>query len=178
MFDVVLGGEEFVDMAEKLGYSTLIFASPDGEFATSSGNIKHALLITSSKKDDVVRAVARAQREKILTIVRAHDDDFNRFVVEKTAADFLLDPEHFHKTDHLHFRRSGLDQVLCAAAAKNKKTILSSLPSNSIILGRMVQNMMLCKKYGVDYQIVSLAQHPLEMKGAHDVKALMKTLSG
>ena len=180
---------EFVEMAVKLGYSKIIFAHPHMDdirpmpSVRSSGvEVGHALFINSNKKNEVLRMIHHAQRERIMTLVKAQSDMFNRFIVEKTDAHSLVDLEYVHKTDHLHFRRSGLDQVICKATAMSKKTVLTSfsrLAENSdkaLILGRIAQNVLFCRKYGAEYAIVSFAQHPFEMKGAHDMKALLTTL--
>lgn len=189
--DIVLacGNEpEFAAMAQKLGYSTLVFAYSHLDELYSAPlvravdiQIQRALFISSSKKSDVVQMITKAQHENILCLVKAQHEAFNRFIVEKTDADSLVDVEYVHKKDHLHFRRSGLDQVMCQLAAKNKKSILSSFSQllrsdKPLILGRIMQNTHLCRKYGVDYSLVSFAQHPFEMKGAHDMKALMTLL--
>ena len=114
--------------------------------------------------------------------MKAKNPEFNRFVVEKTNAS-IVDIEYTHPKDHLHFRRSGLDQVLCkAAGVKNSffsslNTLLSlNSEEQGKILGRIKQNAHFCAKYKVRYALCSFAHDPLEMKGAHDLKALWKSL--
>lgn len=184
--------EDFITRAQQLGYSTLVFAysNPNDLASAPRGRHKgsvlhHALFISSGKKDAVLNSARRAQKEGVFALVNAQNALFNRFVVEKTSATALVDVEHIHAKDHLHFRRSGLDQVLCAFAAEKHTAIISSLrhlfevgraEQRALVLGRMMQNIRFCQKYNVPYGLVSFASEPSEMKGAHDIRSLLITL--
>lgn len=88
-----------------------------------------------------------------------------------------------HK-DFLHQRASGLNHVLCQIATKKNvhvafsfNTILNTTgPERSKILGRMMQNIALCKKYKTPVRIGSFATQPYEMRSSNDLSALFAQL--
>ena len=92
-----------------------------------------------------------------MKIIQGGDEKINRKAVENRNNDILLSPENNRLKDHLHYRKSGLNQVLCKLAKKNNVAIgfdfCLILKSNSLdrakFLGRMIQNVKLCRKYKV-----------------------------
>ena len=88
-------------------------------------------------------------------IVLGGDEKLNRLIVESKHVDILLSPEIENKKDNFHYRKSGLNQVLCKLAKKNEVAvgfdfcllINSNGEKRSQIIGKMMQNMILCKKY-------------------------------
>lgn len=105
-------------------------------------------------------------------IVLGGDLKVNREAVENPKVDILLSPENNKKRDFLFFRNSGLNQVLCKLAAKNKVTIgfnFSSILNSSgneraKILGRMRQNYKFCKKYKVKMVFSTFAKKKYELR--------------
>lgn len=183
--------EEFARFAVRLGYRSIIFAYTSLGAASSAHlpQISHlqtgrALFISSSQQDDAVNVIQRAQREHISTILHAQDHLFNRFFFEKTPITALTACEHIRKKDHLHFRSGGIDQILARLAAQHNKVFLTSIldlnekKSRAQILGRIIFNILLCRKYHVSYVPVSFARTPYDMKGAHDVDSLVASLCG
>jgi RNase P/RNase MRP subunit p30 len=178
--------KKFIQMAEKLGYKQLIVLYPSiSELKKSSSiksnlSIKRALLIDTANKNKVITLIKEAKKATYLSFVIAQNPKFDRFIVERTDATGIVNVEFVHPKDHLHFRRSGLDQVICRFAHKNKKVIASSfsqlLKDKRNILGRVAQNKRLCKKYKVDYIIGSFATTPLEMIGLYEKNALLRML--
>jgi ribonuclease P/MRP protein subunit RPP1 len=87
-------------------------------------------------------------------VVRADDEEFNRKVLEIKGVDVLLSPEIHERKDKLKQRDSGLNEVLCKIAAKNKVKIgidLNKLQSlqkkeKAKAISRIMQNIMLCKR--------------------------------
>lgn len=81
------------------------------------------------------------------------------------------------KRDFIHYRNSGLNQVLCKLAKKNNIAIAfnfnlilnSEGMLRSQLLGRMMQNIKFCRKYKVNMVIGSFASKPEEMRSAHDL---------
>ncbi len=196
--DVVFakGNEDvFLLAAKRLGYNKIVFAY--NSFADLSSSIldsnvnldgvfvKKALFVSHDNKNrvasDINRVGSIAGAEGTLVFVRARDEKFNRFVLEKTKANALVNPEYVYVKDHLHFRRSGLDQVVCKLAALNGKAILTSLhdlvfsgtEERALLMGRIMQNIAFCRKYKVNYGAVSFADKINGMRGASDVRALL-----
>lgn len=104
----------------------------------------------------------------------------NRYVVEKTKTDILFGLEQQKKPDSMHHRNSGLNQVLCKLANKNK--VMIGIPFSIILktgdmlrsrlLGRIAQNIKFCKKYDVEMVVASFAHEPYEMRSPKDLAAL------
>lgn len=101
----------------------------------------------------------------------------NRTAVEARKVDILLSPEKSIKKDSLHHRNSGLNHVTCKLAQKNKIAIGFNfndvLVSNGLkrakILGRMMQNVKLCRKYKLRMLLGSFANDKWQMRAKNDL---------
>ena len=91
-----------------------------------------------------------------LVVVEGGDDKINRACVENNKVDILLSPEKGRKDDSVYFRNSGLNHILCKLANKNQVAIgfnfddLEESKDREILIGRIMQNIRLCRKYKVD----------------------------
>jgi len=109
---------------------------------------------------------------------------FNREVLSTKNIDILVSPEKNRKEDFLHHRNSGLNHILCKLANKNKIAIGFSfnevLKSKNVdrakILGRMRQNIKLCRKYKVNMIIASFANDKYEMRSLNDLKSFSRVI--
>lgn len=89
-------------------------------------------------------------------IVKAQDEDFNRKILETKNVSMLLSPEYHNRKDKLKQRDSGLNEILARLAKENEIVIgidmggikKSDKKEKAIILSRIMQNIMLCKKAG------------------------------
>ena len=114
-----------------------------------------------------------------LNFIEGKDDNTNRRALESKNTDVLFGIEKFRNNDRHHFRDSGLNQVLCKLANKNKIKIGCSFrdvlnsdgEERARILGRMLQNIRLCNKYKVGIVIASFAKSKHELKGNKDLVA-------
>jgi len=96
-------------------------------------------------------------------IVRAQDTEFNRKILEIKDVSMLLSPGIHNRKDKLKERDSGLNEVLCRIAAKNNIKIGIDLEEikktqgkeKAIILARIMQNIMLCKKTRAELKILN-----------------------
>jgi len=112
------------------------------------------------------------QKCKNLVVVQGGDEKVNRLAVENRKVDVLLSPEKNNKKDFMFFRNSGLNQVLCKLAFKNNIAIGFSFSDvlnargkeRSKILGRMAQNVKLCRKYKVKMVFSSFAKNKYELR--------------
>ena len=92
--------------------------------------------------------------------------------------------EESYDRDYLHQRKSGLNHIMCELARKNGIAIGFSygallgrdIAASSLLMGRMMQNIALCRKYNVKTLIGSFSQNPLGMRSPHDVKSLFAML--
>jgi RNase P/RNase MRP subunit p30 len=105
-------------------------------------------------------------------IIQGGDLKINRLALENKKVDILLSPEKNTKKDNLHYRASGLNHILCKLAHKNNIVIgfnfselLNSKSSERAkILGRMLQNAKLCKKYKVNTVFATFAKDKYELR--------------
>lgn len=172
MIDVVLpdeNEEDFMKMAVRLGFSSLCFVYD-----------KPTKLKVKSDKLELFSGVLTKEKKSIdadLVLVKASGDD--RFFFEKSSYDLIFDLELYGRTESMHSRNSGLDQVNCKLANQNYKLValnFSSVLNNkgmkrSRILGRMMQNVRFCRKFKVRSVIASFASDPYSMRSPHDLKA-------
>lgn len=101
---------------------------------------------------------------------------------EDKGIDVVLSPEKDIEKDNLNSRNSGLNQVLCKLS--NKNNIAIGFSFNEIIhsknisntLGRMMQNVRLCRKYKVKMIFASFANNKYEMRGAHDLLSFARVI--
>jgi ribonuclease P/MRP protein subunit RPP1 len=122
------------------------------------------------------------QKCKGLVVIQGGDDKINRLAVENRKVDLLLSPEKGTRKDSMFFRNSGLNQVLCKLAFKNKisigfnfSDILNSKDKLKII-SRMVQNVKLCKKYKVKMVFSSFAKSKYELRSNAILASFAKLL--
>ncbi|HME87260.1 MAG TPA: RNase P subunit p30 family protein [Candidatus Nanoarchaeia archaeon] len=152
--------KEFIAIAEKLGYTELVFI--DGTLPMIKSKIK----LSTSKR------IAKSDSSK------------DRMLIEGKRIDILYDLELEKRKDHTHFRNSGMNQVI-AKLMKEKNVsygvsvsqLLHANPEQKAnILGRMLQNIKICKKYKVSIVLASFGKSPFDMRDPKDLVAVAKTL--
>ena len=139
-------------------------------------NVEIANIIEETNLDKLRKRINQA---KGLIIVRGINDNVNRAALENKRVKILLSPEYGRKNDSLHFRNSGLNQVLCKLAKKNNIAIgfnLSDILNNDKltkinILGKMMQNVRFCRKYKVRMIVGSFAKDKYELRSIDSLKA-------
>ncbi|MBI5066526.1 hypothetical protein HZA97_09940 [Candidatus Woesearchaeota archaeon] len=168
--------EEFAKTAKKLSIDNLVFVYTDIKMVKKMEGVKTALLASPKQ-------VNSAKRFVDFVIVKSGEDD--RFALEKSKPDFMFGFEFAGRKDFMHQRASGLNQVLCKIAKKNNikilfpfSDLLKQLPENkSVIIGRLIQNIKLCRKYGVSLSICSFAKTPFEMRKMKDLESFVRILN-
>ncbi|MBW2966441.1 hypothetical protein KY342_05040, partial [Candidatus Woesearchaeota archaeon] len=188
MIDIVFPNKneaKFIEKAEQLDYSCLCFVY---EYRKDLDVIKE-LIKKEQKKTKVklyfgllveTKQVSKARNVTDFVLAKSTGDD--QVVFEKLKPDMIYDLELAAKKDKLNFRLSGLNQVLCKLAEKNKvivgfsfSSILSS-KNRSLILGRIIQNIRFCRKYNVITSFSSFAKAPFEMRATHDLISFLIVL--
>lgn len=189
--DIVMpkGNEaEFIWVASRLSIKKLLFlydfdnyneekAKKTLDAAGNSGN-------TDTKIGFIVnqRNMDKASRHSRLLVAKSSDNDRN--IIESGKVKIIYGFEEVHKKDYIHQRASGLNHILCELAAKNKVAIgfsycslINQSPAvASMAMGRMVQNMRLCRKYGVKTAIGAFTEKPYGLRAQHDIESLFRTL--
>jgi len=168
--------QEFIKLAETLGYDELVFVhSDEKKFYNKKGKLKitNALLCDPKK-------VQSCRKKADLILVQSSTDD--RFVIEKSKADLVFGFEAIAAKDKTHQRVSGLNHILCRFAAQTNKKLgfdfnmLLNARNKAILIGRMKQNIKLCRKYKVKTVIASFAKTPLEMRSPNDLQSFFVKL--
>lgn len=126
---------------------------------------------------DMVLRAGKLPRDTILNCANAPEK--TRHAIEKTDVRIFFNFEVHHDRDGLHQRKSGFNHVLAAIAHEKEKiiafnlnTILTtSTAQRGVLLGRMRQNVALCRKYNVSMLLMSGATNLYEMRAAHDMLA-------
>lgn len=140
-----------------------------------------------TKKVSIIREDDTSKLRKKLTkysIVLGGDDTLNRFISENKNISILLSPEIKRTKDFMHARDSGLNHVLCKLLKKNNiavgfsfSLILNSEPQKRArILGKMQQNVRLCRKYKVPMKIASFAKNKWELRNYTSLEAFGKVI--
>lgn len=174
MIDIVVpDGDEkkFIRIAEKLGFNGLVFLYDRPK------DLKELRATTRLK---LYTACAKGRCD--MTIIEAKDDA--RHLLEKTNVDVIYGIEKDEGRDHTHYRYSGMNQVLAKIAHDKgriicidiSRVINSSGVKRAKIMGRMMQNIMLYRKYKVKVAAASFARSPYSMRDAGDMQALLRLM--
>ncbi len=188
MMDIVIpdnNEEEFITIAHKLGYKTLHFLYNYGHYHSKKKNfadIANIKIVNGILADSKNLKKIQNKTEEGSVFVAAKSSDKDMEVMEGSLANLIFSFEENQRKDFIHQRASGLNHILCSLARKNNITIGFSFTSilnaknRHEILGRMMQNLRMCKKFKVKTIIASFAKNPYEMRSMHDLMSLFKTL--
>jgi len=130
-------------------------------------------LIDAKDAGDLKKRISNA---KELVAVKANEN-LSREIFENKKVDIVVGLEDIDEKDNLHYRKSGLDHVLCGLANKNKISIgfsfsdVLNAKDRGRVIGRMMQNAMLCKKYKVNVVVGSFAKDKYEIRLRNDLEA-------
>lgn len=179
MFDIVFPDKnerDFIEMAVRLGFSGLVFVYQDkSNFFNGDSAIPvvNALLVDPNK-------ISKARAAHALAFCETADA---RAALEHKA-DVVFGLEDDEREDKTHYRISGLNQVLCRIAAENKVAIgfsfakiLSTFGSKRAkLMGRMMQNIVLCRKFKSPMRVGSFAKDSFSMRSPGDLAAFFQQL--
>lgn len=175
MRDVVFpsGNElEFIDFAKRVGIEELVFVyRKKADFFKGSSDFK-----TTNALYSPVNKLSGTKG--LLTVC-----DHSREAIERGAG-IVVGAELEERRDKTHYRRSGLNQVLCKLAAKKGTAIAFSLNSlifagpakRALLMGRMMQNVRLCRKYGAKMCFASFAKSPWHLRSPEELSSLAASL--
>jgi RNase P/RNase MRP subunit p30 len=173
---------EFVKTAEKLGYSGICFAY---NYQKDVNLIRQqiARLQKDTKLNLYLGLVAKPadvrKAGNICELVLVEGSEKNHDILERLPVDILFGSEFVMKRDAMHYRSSGLNQILCRLAVKNKVIIgfnlrmIDEAVNLPMAIGRMMQNIVLCRKYKAKTAVFTGAGKAQQMKGVSDLMSLM-----
>lgn len=187
MMDIVIphnNEEEFIVMAEKLGYTDLCFLYSFNDYLSKqkkseTNKIKIFEGVLADNKC-IYKIKAKLKKDNVFVAVRSSSND--REIIEKSKPDIIFSFEDIARKDFIHQRASGLNHILCRSAKENMVMIGFSFSSilnaenKNFVLGRMMQNTQLCRKFKVRTIVASFAQNHFEMRSAHDLISLFEIL--
>lgn len=171
--------QEFLKVAKLLGTKELFFVYPLGKEkivpATEEGiGIKTAVLATAEQ-------LQRKECQNKWVLLQSHPEK-DRWAIEKMKPALLYGFEFQEQKDFMHQRNAGMNHVLANLMAE--KGITYGFPVSRllhapkylqpVILGRLQQNIMLCKKYHVEIVIASFAADPMDMRNLRDMQCLLE----
>lgn len=173
--DIVMphGNEkQLLERAKKLGIHQLICLSTQP--AIVDGCVL-GVIATPGK-------VQHAKKQAAITAVFSTDQDLH--VVEHEKPTLLMNPEYADRADPLHQRASGLNHVLARMCTKNNVTVCFTIApllglspaKRAQVLGRISQNISICRQCNVPIKIATLASTPEELRNPADIASLFITL--
>lgn len=176
--------EEFIEMADKLSYKEIYFLYSYNDYLNKNKTIpinnKKIKINTGILADKKNIYKVKTKNRDIFVVFKSSNND--REVIEKAKINMIFALEENFRRDFIHQRASGLNQILCKSAKENNITIGFSVKSilnaenRREIMGRMTQNINLCRKFKVKTILGSFAQKPFEMKGSKDIDSLFEIL--
>jgi RNase P/RNase MRP subunit p30 len=187
--DIVLPGnneKEFIDIAAKLGIGKLYFLYEFDGY--NEEKIRKRLDLAGNEKISVqmgiiikLKNLNRASNMPKFLAAKSSADD--RGAIESKKIKLIYGLEDTGKRDYMHQRSSGLNHILCELACKNNVSIGFSYSSiigtkkfMSPIMGKMMQNIRLCRKYKVKTIIASFAENPFELRHPHDIASVFRVM--
>ncbi len=176
---------EFIALAPKLGISKLTFCYPLGQYKLAAQKLPKNTSLAIATGCHISSADITKAKSLGCPIVCASNAR-NLFEIRYPAHAPLIvyELESLENYDSLHYRRSGLNQVLCTLAAQHNIIVgfsfaqLLHAPQFKMpyLLGRMMQNVRFARKYAFQTKLASFAQTPYEMRAYHDLMSLGKCI--
>jgi len=119
-------------------------------------------MINTTNLNEVRKQIQKLKKEGKKVVVQAQNDEFNRKIFENLDVDMIVGLEMHERRDRMKQRDSGLNEIHCKLAVKNKIRIGIDLKKMSRfdkaekarVLARVMQNIKLCKRTGA--RIVAL----------------------
>lgn len=135
-------------------------------------------IISESNSEQVRKQIDKLAKAGKMIVVQGQDIGFNRKILENKRVNALI-LKHKGQKDSLKERGSGLNHVLCKIARDTGKIILIDFKEiinaegieKAKIIGRLMQNIMLLKKYNVKTMIINKSG-----RDEYDIFAFLLTL--
>jgi RNase P/RNase MRP subunit p30 len=169
--------KEFIDVAEKLETGGLLFLYEKEDKGENGEKTKLAELQKKTKiKLYAGLLVLRNTNRPGITFAKAEQQN-----IENRNLKFMYDFEEQEEKDSFHYRRSGANQVLCTMMKEKEKVfvfdmekILTNSKTREKLLGRMIQNLMLVRKYKLESIICSFAAKPENLRAEKEYSSLIR----
>lgn len=178
--------QDLLDMAKTLGISELCLLYP---YSTDVVKLrKHLALLKGVYRIgiEVPYSIKPKEINKLGDVVRVCKADAHaRHAIEKKVAHIMYGFEDVERKDSVHFPRSGINQVEAKLMAKNgvvygvslQRIIECIAKRDPRVIGRIMHNLMLQRKFKFPAMIGSFASKPLDMRQVKDLQSLLVVLS-
>jgi len=175
--------KEFAITASKLGIKKLYFLYDFNDYNEDKIQKKLEGLSDCNVSIEAgfivdLKNLNRAAQSQKLTAAKSSEKDVA--FIESKKINMIYGFEEINRKDYLHQRASGLNQVVCRAAKKNNVAVGFSYGNllskdrsiNSMIIGRMMQNITLCQKYKNKTIIGCFSSNPLHLRNPNDIESI------
>jgi RNase P/RNase MRP subunit p30 len=150
---------EFIEIATRLGINELVFVYKLKDFVRKEFDtgveVKFGIL---AKSNEILKAKNKAD------IVLYECGEDARHVIEKFKPDIVFNLENSSRKDFIHHRNSGMNHIIAKLMCEKKVKLgvsfanLLKSSKRDVLIGRIKQNIKLCKKYKVDVIVSSFAK--------------------
>lgn len=147
------------------------------DIAFADKNEKKFLEVAKKLDKKIEFAYKHKENYKLGEIIISNKGERKNFEDKKIK--LFFDLENKDERDFIHQRNSGINHILAKIAHDKEKiigfnfsTILNSKPEKRAqLLGRMRQNVKLCRKYKVKTFLGSFASEPFELRSDYELRA-------
>lgn len=158
--------EALVNMAIRLGYTKLIMINSTFK----------------SDKIEIISATTNKKHRNEFPFIQTAKNNL-RAQLEKDKPFLVYDIETAEPREFMHHRNSSFNQILAKIANEKDvsigfsiKSLLTASFAQSLLIGRIKQNVSLCRKYGLPMVVASFAESPYEMRAPEEVKSIATIL--
>lgn len=171
--------------AKQLGFDKLYFVKEISVLSEIKKDESYDVVLIKTAEPEMLRRMLDKASSCFSEIfVLGMNDKINRATLESKKTKALVSPEYERKHDYITHRNSGLNQVLCKIAHDNDKAIIINFKDilqkkgkeKAILLGRIIQNIRLCRKYDVKLKIATFSSAKDEMRSSFDLKSFCSAI--
>lgn len=170
------------EIAKEKGYNAVYFIkeifSVDNKSFEDSKEY-NSCIINIENLENLRKAIDKSQSRFKFIFVLGSDNAINRVALENRKVSGLISPEFNRKFDYVHYKNSGLNQVLAKIAKSEGKMLVEDLgflksefskKIKSQILGRIMQNYALSRKYKFNFILTFIAENAKEIMKTKDIQ--------
>ena len=174
---------EFIQTASKLNIKKLNLLYDFDYY--DEDKIKKKLDSIENKKINIEIGLIVNQKNmnraaKISRFLVAKSSEKDRIFIESNKIKIIYGFEESGRKDYIHQRASGLNHILCELARENNVSagfsycLITSNKNPALVIGRIIQNIELCKKYKVNTVIASFSSNPFELRSHYDISSMFR----
>lgn len=161
---------KYLEILQRLGTKQAIFLYEK--------NNKKTFETLQKKYDIKIRTgLINSKQQHPLNITKGTRHNVDRYKY-KLHSDF----EHLNKKDSMHYRKSGMNQVIGKIMKEKNKTYIinhskiTTSKNPHIILGKIILNLKIARKYGFNVAIASMAKKPKHLRSKEQLKSMIAML--